>query len=142
MRQIDLSLLASALFFTALSVQACGDSTAAPAQPSSAGSAADQAISSADAAVCMVSAPTSCATPKPRYADVAPIFEKRCVVCHNGAAPDSPWPLTSYEHVADWYDSIRAELLSCAMPPVASGMTMTDDERLAILSWIRCGFPK
>jgi uncharacterized membrane protein len=134
--------LAFALLLTALSVQACGDSTDAPANPSSAGRAADEAVSRADAAVCAVSAPTSCPTPKPRYADVAPIFKQRCVVCHNGAAPDSPWPLTSYEHIADWYDSIRSELSSCAMPPPASGLTMTDDERVAILSWIRCGFPK
>jgi hypothetical protein len=147
MRHVEMILIASVL----LCGPACG-SDASPsvdkpklpgdaAAPADAG-VADGAVSSVDPAVCTVTAPTSCPTPKPHYADVEPIFKKRCVGCHNGASPDSPWPLTEYEHVADWFDIIRDEMLHCGMPPADSGMTMPDAERVAILTWIRCGFPK
>jgi hypothetical protein len=94
----------------------------------------------AAAASCMAVAPTSCPEPGPRYDAVAPIFERRCVVCHNGS--DGMWPLSTYQHVADWYGEIRSMMLSCGMPPVDSGMTMELEERQLILSWIRCGFPR
>lgn len=90
---------------------------------------------------CMVQAPTSCPSPAPTYEDVTPIFEARCIICHSGAI-DGPWPLTAYEHVADWQDAIRAELLDCSMPPPDAGVPITKDERLAILNWIRCGLPE
>jgi uncharacterized membrane protein len=92
---------------------------------------------------CTVMAPTSCPAPSPRWADVAPIFQRRCVACHTGT-PGGPWPLRTYEHVADWADFIRADLLSCAMPPVETERVspMPLEERLTILTWIRCGFPR
>jgi hypothetical protein len=89
---------------------------------------------------CMSTAPTSCPEPAPGYGDVAPIFEQRCVVCHDGS--DGEWPLSTYQHVADWYGEIRAMMLSCGMPPADSGMTMELEERQRILTWIRCGFPR
>ena len=95
----------------------------------------------ADQAVCAPTAPTACTAPEPRYADVAPIFERRCASCHTGVT-DAQWPLDDYQHVADWASFIRDELLSCAMPPADSGMTMTPEERDAILLWVRCGYPE
>ena len=91
---------------------------------------------------CEVTAPTACPTPVPHYNDVAAIVEQRCATpCHSGII-DGPWPLTDYEHVADWADIVRAEVLACTMPPADSGVAITDEERLAILTWIRCGFPE
>jgi hypothetical protein len=91
---------------------------------------------------CVVVAPTECTDPELRYADVQPIFQQRCVEgCHNGM-PNGPWPLTDYDHIADWWDVVRDEVKSCAMPPPDSGRTMTNEERDAILLWIRCGFPE
>lgn len=92
------------------------------------------------AVACMITAPTECPFPVPRYAEVQPIIQQRCVVCHSGQT--DRWPLTTYQDVADWYDSVRDQVLNCAMPPPDSGVTMTVDERLAILKWIRCGFPQ
>jgi hypothetical protein len=89
---------------------------------------------------CEVVAPTSCVEPAPRYADVEPIFERRCIGCHFGMA-GGPWPLTSYPHIASWFAEIRAAMLTCAMPPPDSGMTMPDSERDVILAWLRCGYP-
>lgn len=90
---------------------------------------------------CDVTAPTRCPEPPPRYADVEPIFQQRCVGCHYGM-PDGPWPLTSYGHVASWANEIRGQVLACTMPPPEEGVPMTVEEREAILTWIRCGVPE
>ncbi|HET7543194.1 MAG TPA: hypothetical protein VFK05_25145 [Polyangiaceae bacterium] len=90
--------------------------------------------------VCAPVAPTECPDPAPTYADVAPIFEHRCASCHTGIG-DAPWPLDSYQPVADWALVIRDELLSCSMPPRDSE-GMTAEERQQILVWVRCGHPK
>jgi len=94
-----------------------------------------------DPPACEIVAPTACAQPAPSYADVEPIFQRRCVGCHSGE-PGGPWPLTAYEHVASWFSEIRAVMLMCAMPPPDSGQTMPDSERDAILAWLRCGTPR
>ena len=84
-----------------------------------------------------------CPEPAPVYADVAPIFEQRCATaaCHSGFV-GGPWPLRDYEHIADWQDVVRAEVVSCAMPPPDANVPITDEERLQILNWIRCGLPE
>ena len=90
---------------------------------------------------CTVQAPTSCPNPPPTYSDVQPIFQSRCVVCH-ASDWSGPWPLTDYQHVSDWQIDIRADLLSCSMPPADAGFTLPDEESAKILTWIRCGLPK
>ncbi|HYP91478.1 MAG TPA: hypothetical protein VEQ59_25095 [Polyangiaceae bacterium] len=77
----------------------------------------------------------------PVYADVQPIFEQTCAsaACHSGFE-GGPWPLDNYSHVADWQDVIRDELLTCAMPPPDSGVSLAYDQRQRILTWIRCGY--
>jgi hypothetical protein len=94
-----------------------------------------------DVAACTVEAPTVCPDPPPRYADVAPLFQSRCVPCHYGA-PGGPWPLLQYQHIADWSDIVRGMVLDCSMPPPDGGVTMTNGEREAILTWILCGLPE
>jgi hypothetical protein len=133
--------------FACLAVSACGDSDS-PSKPND--PQRDSGTEAADAAVedggltkpdhCDSVAPRECPSPSPRWADVSPIFMKRCVSCHNGAGEQ--WPLNAYEHVADWYGEIRAQMLMCTMPPVEAGIDMPVAERQTILSWIRCGFPK
>ena len=93
--------------------------------------------------VCTVSAPTMCPDPAPTFADVTPIFERRCAIagCHTGFV-GGPWPLDTYEHIADWQDVVRAEVVSCSMPPADANVPITDEERLTILNWVRCGLPK
>ena len=91
-------------------------------------------------ATCDVERPTACPDASLRYADVAPIIAQRCTGCHNGK--DGMWPLSTYQHVADWSGEIRAQMLSCTMPPPSAGIDMPLAERQTILDWIRCGFPK
>jgi hypothetical protein len=87
---------------------------------------------------CISDPPTVCPDPAPHYPDVAPIFAARCVSCHNGG--DGQWPLSEYQHVADWSGEIRGQLIACTMPPAEARVPITRDERMLILTWIRCGF--
>ena len=110
----------------------------APAADTDAG--ADDANASMPAG-CPLTPPTACPSDDiPRYADVQPIFAERCVTCHDGQ--HGQWPLSDYQHIADWFGEVRAQMVSCTMPPADSGLTMPAAERMAILTWIRCGFPK
>lgn len=101
------------------------------------GGAADAATRPPD---CTVEAPTACPTPAVKYGDIAPIIQTHCVTCHNGNGQE--WPLTTYTHVADWTSEVRAAVLDCSMPPPDAGTVISDEERLAILTWVRCGVPK
>ncbi|HEX8699654.1 MAG TPA: hypothetical protein VF815_12500 [Myxococcaceae bacterium] len=122
---------------------ACGGSTPAPPQgePDGGTGVPDAGPGNDQPYTCPVPAPTSCPDPAPRYADVEPIFERRCIVCHAGE-PGGPWSLKGYGHVADWQDTIRPHVRECTMPPEDAGISMTLEERLAILTWIRCGLPR
>jgi hypothetical protein len=98
---------------------------------------------------CVTEAPTACPNPPVKYGDVKDIFQARCVsVCHNGMTPDPNhnndpiWALSEYSHVFDWRATIRDELFRCSMPPLDAGVSMTGDERRAILEFIRCGLPQ
>src|SRR5262249_48771072 len=105
-----------------------------------AGTSPDAALSDdAGAFACTVQAPTVCPDPPPRYAGVQPIFQRACVPCHQGL-PGGNWPLLQYSHVADWADVIRTNLLDCSMPPPDAGVPMSNEERVAILTWILCGY--
>jgi hypothetical protein len=91
--------------------------------------------------VCDVKAPTACENPSLRYADVKPIFEEHCVTCHFGAW-NGPWPMNDYQHVYDWKDDIRGDVVSCAMPPYDGGVPMPMEQRQTLLMWIRCDAPE
>jgi hypothetical protein len=97
---------------------------------------------------CVDGGPTACPTPPVTYSKVQPIFQARCVsLCHNGTTPDPTmpgtiWGFPDYEHVFSWYDTIRASVIDCSMPPPDAGVPLTVEERWAILEFIRCGLPK
>jgi hypothetical protein len=96
----------------------------------------------AGALTCTIEAPTDCTDPTLRWADISPIIQLRCSVCHNTQVVGSQWPLMQYSHVADWSDLVRSMLADCSMPPPDAGVPMSDEERLKILTWIRCGYPE
>ena len=98
-----------------------------------------------DGDTCGVTAPTECPSDMPTYDDVEPIFAERCIDCHaGGGGGECPtcWGLDSYTDIKHWTAEIRNVMLQCAMPPPGSGKTMTDDERVKLLEWIRCGAPE
>lgn len=90
---------------------------------------------------CTVEPPTECPDPPPRYADVSPIFKKRCASCHVSEWT-GPWPLDTYSHIADWADTIRDMLVHCTMPPPEAGTPLPNEESEQILTWIKCNTPK
>jgi uncharacterized membrane protein len=98
-----------------------------------------------DGADCDLTAPTACPSDMPTYADVEPIFAERCVTCHAGPSGElcpTCWSLESYQDIKHWTMQIRNQMLQCAMPPLDSGMTMPDAERMKILEWLRCDLPE
>ncbi|HET9953644.1 MAG TPA: hypothetical protein VFQ61_04030 [Polyangiaceae bacterium] len=91
--------------------------------------------------LCAAQAPSSCPEPAPSYrADIEPIFQRSCVVCHSGTK-GGPWALTDYGHVATWRDTVRTALLECSMPPPDSEVSIEAQESQLVLTWIRCGMP-
>jgi uncharacterized membrane protein len=118
-----------------LMVAAASCSNTAPRAAADAGAAGSAAL------VCNVSAPTVCPDPPPHYGDVSGILQARCVPCHDDT-PDAAWPLQTYEQVAEWADVVRDDLIRCTMPPADGGITIAEDERTAILTWIRCSYPE
>jgi uncharacterized membrane protein len=90
--------------------------------------------------VCMVTAPTACTQTQLGWAQIEPIIVAHCTICHDGSQPQ--WPLRTYSDVADWADIVRGDVVGCTMPPPESGSAMTNAERLLILEWIKCGFPR
>lgn len=99
---------------------------------------ADGAEDGATPAPCNAERVTECPEPAPVFADVKPVFQQSCSICHS--VPGGPWPLDTYSHIADWQDVIRDELLTCAMPPANGGVILSDADRQLILTWIRCGY--
>ena len=94
------------------------------------------------APACTVSAPTECPSPSPHYQDVQGLFTRYCVDCHWGAE-EGPWSLAEYALIADWADLVRRDLLDCSMPTEDAGVPhMSNGERVAILTWILCGYPE
>lgn len=89
---------------------------------------------------CVDRAPAECTQPELRYDDVAPIIEARCLSCHDGQ--HGQWPLTSYRHVADWFDELRGVIVACTMPPPDADIPMEREERELILNWLICGYPQ
>jgi hypothetical protein len=126
-------------------VSTTGDAELDPTQdarpPSASADAGARDATAVAPIVCSVRAPTSCPDPAPRYADVAAVIALRCESCHSPRW-HGPWPLDRYEHVADWQDTVRANMLDCSMPPPDAGIAMADAERMVILNWLRCGLPR
>lgn len=91
---------------------------------------------------CAVVVPVACPESPPRYADVAPILAARCGSCHVESSDGSePWPLDTYDNVAEWAGLIRQDVLDCTMPPADSSVRMTANEAWTIVTWIACGTP-
>ncbi len=82
------------------------------------------------------------------FADVAGVFEKRCVSCHQ-PGEIGPMRLTSYQEIRPWAKAIRAAVLKKTMPPwhadesksvhIANSRALTQAESDAIVGWVEGG---
>lgn len=104
-------------------------------------SASDGDVEAGEPYECNSEPVRECPDPPPRYADVAPIFEQRCAGCHVDNW-SGPWPLDTYQHVADWASVIRDMVRTCTMPPPEAGTPLPNDDAQKILTWIFCKTPK
>ena len=95
-----------------------------------------------DAGPCTVTAPTECPNPPVTFTDVLPLIQAKCGYCHTGATLDSPWPLDNYDHIAEWADTLRGNVLECTMPPPDASVPVSNDDRTKILTWIACKTPR
>ncbi len=82
--------------------------------------------------------------------DVAPIFNKNCVVCHR-AGEAVPFALTSYDEARPWARSIKKRVIAREMPPWFADPQyghFSNDRRLSqqeidtIAAWADAGAPK
>ncbi|HVU50926.1 MAG TPA: hypothetical protein VHL80_09590 [Polyangia bacterium] len=118
-----------------MAICACGSSSNAPAEGTIYASCTN------------VDAGTTCVGAAPGFAsDIVPILQKSCLpACHDSpeGTPDAAWPLTDYDDVQSWSTFIAADIIGCAMPPLAnaSQYPITREDRETILQWILCDTP-
>lgn len=81
---------------------------------------------------------------------IARVLQQRCVECHR-PGEIAPFPLTSYEEVAGWGETIREVVEQKRMPPwfanpehgkFANDARLTDAERETIYAWLDAGCPE
>ena len=82
--------------------------------------------------------------------DVAPLLQKRCIVCHR-AGQVAPFALTTYRSAAARAETIREVLEAGRMPPwhadpryghFANDAHLPDDEKQVIFDWIDAACPE
>jgi hypothetical protein len=99
-------------------------------------------------AIVAVSAGHDVITTKLTFArDIAPIFARRCIACHD---EKSSVPLGTYEAARPWAVDIKEQVLSRAMPPWGAvkgfgrfnpDYGLTQEEILTIAAWVVGGAP-
>jgi len=88
-----------------------------------------------------ITATLSCPASTPTFAQVQPILQRSCIPCHDGNMKDV-WPLIDYDDVSAWADPIKADILTCTMPPPDDIYPITDEERSTVVQWAICGAPQ
>ncbi|TWT65901.1 thiol-disulfide oxidoreductase [Posidoniimonas polymericola] len=82
--------------------------------------------------------------------DIAPIFQQRCVECHQ-EGEIGPFPLLTYEQASGWGDMITEVIREQRMPPwhanpdyghFANDRSMPDDEKQLVYQWVENGCPE
>lgn len=81
---------------------------------------------------------------------IARLLQKRCVECHR-AGEIAPFPLTSYEEVVGWGETIREVVQEGRMPPwfanpdyghFANDARLSDEEKQLVYDWLDNGSPE
>lgn len=65
--------------------------------------------------------------------DIQPIFQDKCVLCHNSSMPDKDW--MNYELAFKNKDKIKKRLEERTMPP-GNVTQMTEEERKLVIQWV------
>jgi len=90
---------------------------------------------------------------KPTFSkDIAPIFQKSCVSCHEPGSI-APMSLRTYEEARPWARSIKQRVQQRQMPPwhinravgvqkFKNDMSLTDEQVDTIVKWVDNGAPQ
>lgn len=89
---------------------------------------------------CPNAAPSTCPDVAPTYAEVQPILQHACVLCHVAGGQAPTVPLDTYDAVYARRLASQSQVLACTMP--RDGVPLPDDERLALLTWFVCDAPR
>ncbi len=82
----------------------------------------------------------ACTEASPLYADVAPIIERRCTICHRPGGLQPTKLFQTYDEVYAMRREMLFQIYSCRMPPPCTP-DLTADERQTLLNWFVCGAP-
>ncbi len=95
----------------------------------------------ADGGGCPNDLPAACPAQVPSYAaDIAPLLQRRCLVCHAPGGPAASRPLTSYAAVYTLRTTVLSQVYGCVMPPPGA-TPLTGAERASLLAWLVCKAP-
>jgi len=93
---------------------------------------------------CISQDAVACPSPAPTYsADVAPLIQTHCTMCHSPSGENQTPTLVTYDDVTagsmqQTAHEVLVQIHACNMPPPDQPQ-LTSDERQAILGWIVCG---
>jgi len=81
---------------------------------------------------------------------IARLFQRRCIECHREGEV-APFPMTNYEEVVGWADTIQEVVDEGRMPPwfaspehgkFANDARLSDDEKQLVRDWLSGGCPE
>ena len=118
----------------------CQEGAAADPELGTASVAVDEI---APAPVCPHDLPSACPSPAPSWsADVGGIVASVCGQCHtDGGVEQSSFDFSTYQDVYMERGSMLDQVYACAMPPSDAGVTLSLEEREALLGWLVCNAP-
>jgi len=75
------------------------------------------------------------------FADVQPIFERRCSMCHNPALAQKNVVLTTPERIKQHSQAVYQQVVVLKLMPFNNATQITDEERALIGRWYQAGAP-
>jgi uncharacterized membrane protein len=86
--------------------------------------------------------PTSCPAMVPSFsADVLPIFQAKCDVCHAPGGQRAETPLTTWSQITQVRLSTVVQYVQDCKMPLAPVPALTPEERKTMLDWFVCMTP-
>ena len=87
------------------------------------------------------SSPAEASGPPPTYAEVKPVFEKRCVPCHNALVQNKGVALHSPEVLKKNAQNVYQQAVVLRTMPLNNATQITDAERAMLKRWVESGAP-
>lgn len=119
--------IAPCFFVIAIMLSGCGDNTSSPAPSTT--------------PTCPNDLPDACPSSPPTWdSGVSSLVESKCAICHTSGGQAAFRPFDTQSEIQASQSSALNQVYACKMPPSGGG-TLTDDERVTLLTWFVCGSP-